>query len=205
MLDQDAATFQAVRPRLFGIAYRVLHSVADADDVVQDTWMRWDGADRRSVRAPDAFLATAATRLAINVTQSARVRHEMSIGPWPSEPIDAGADPGAAAERAEALELAVDNLFEKLTAGERAAYVLREAFDYPYRQIAELLELSEVNARQLVTRARKHLAGERRSAVIPAERQRFLDAFAAAAHTGELSGLEELLAGAPLSLATVAA
>ena len=126
-----------MRPRLFGIAYRVLGSATEADDVVQDTWIRWQGTDRSKVRDATAFLATTTTRLAINVGQSARARRETPIGPRPFELLDPGADPSLGAEQREALELAVRTLLEKLSPTERAVYVLREAFDYPYRQIAE--------------------------------------------------------------------
>jgi RNA polymerase sigma-70 factor, ECF subfamily len=190
----DAASFEAVRPRLFGIAYRTLESAADADDVVQTTWIRWQRTDRNEVRDPAAFLATTTKRLALNVAQSARARRETSIDPWHPEPVDLHADPTLGAERREALELAVRALMEKLSATERAAYVLREAFDYPYRQIADVLATSEANARQLVTRARLRLAGEPRRQVSAAEQQRFIDAFVDAAQTGDLTTLEELLA-----------
>jgi RNA polymerase sigma-70 factor, ECF subfamily len=194
MSGAHVASFQAVRPRLFGIAYRVLRSAAEADDVVQDTWIRWHGTDRGEVRDAAAFLATATTRVAINVSQSARARREVHVGQWLAEPVDAEADPARVAERAEALERAVLTLLERLSPTERAAYVLREAFDYPYRQISEALAVSEANARQLVTRARVHLAGERRTQVTTAERQRFLDAFAYAAQTGDLTALERQFA-----------
>jgi len=188
------ASFEAVRPRLFGIAYRTLESAADAEDVVQDAWIRWQGTDRHKVRDAGAFLATTAKRLALNVAQSARVRHETSIDPWHSEPVDVQADPTLGAERREALELAVRMLLEKLSPSERAAYLLREAFDYPYRQISDVLATSEANARQLVTRARLRLASEPRRPVSAVEQQRFIDAFVDAAQTGDLATLEQLLA-----------
>src|SRR6476469_8894231 len=150
--EHDTAEFEAVRPRLFGIAYRMLGSVAEADDVVQDAWLRWQGTDRSVVRDAGAFLATTTTRLAINALQSARVRRETYIGPWLPEPVDTSADPYLGAERGEALEFAALLLMEKLTPNERAAYVLREAFDYPYAQIADILALSEPAVRQLVSR-----------------------------------------------------
>ena len=190
----DAASFHTVRPRLFGIAYRVLGSATEAEDVVQDTWIRWQGTNRSKVRDAGAFLAATTTRLAINVGQSARARRETSIASVPVEEVDTGADPSLGAEQREALALAVRALLEKLSPIERAAYVLREAFDYPYRQIAELLALSEVNARQLVTRARRRLSGEHRRPVRPGEQQLLLDAFVAAAQTGDVATLEELLA-----------
>jgi RNA polymerase sigma-70 factor, ECF subfamily len=188
------ASFEAVRPRLFGIAYRTLESAADADDVVQDTWIRWQGTDRNNVRDAAAFLATTTKRLALNVAQSARVRRETSVDPWDPEPVDVQADPTLGAERREALELAMRMLMEKLSPSERAAYLLREAFDYPYRRISDVLATSEANARQLLTRARLHLASEPRRQVSAAEQQRFIDAFVDAAQTGDLRTLEQLLA-----------
>jgi RNA polymerase sigma-70 factor, ECF subfamily len=190
----DAASFEAVRPRLFGIACRTLESAADADDVVQDAWIRWQGTDRDQVRDTAAFLATTTKRLALNVVQSARARRETAFQPWHPEQVDARADPARGAERREALELALLALSEKLSAGERAAYVLREGFDYPYRRIGEVLATSEANARQLVTRGRVRLAGGRRRHVSAAELQRFVDAFVDAAQTGDLMTLERLLA-----------
>jgi RNA polymerase sigma factor (sigma-70 family) len=192
--DADAASFDTVRPRLFGIAYRVLGCATEADDVVQDTWIRWQGTDRSKVRDAAAFLATTTTRLAINVGRSARAHRETPIGPLSVEPVDSRADPTRGAEQREALELAVRTLLEKLSPTERAVYVLREAFDYPYGQIAELLALSEVNARQLVTRARRRLSGEHRRPVRTAELQRLLGAFVAAAQAGDIATLEHLLA-----------
>jgi RNA polymerase sigma-70 factor, ECF subfamily len=188
------ASFEAVRPRLFGIAYRTLESAADADDVVQDAWIRWHRTDRDKVRDTAAFLATTTKRLALNVAQSARVRHETSVDPWHPEPVDVHADPTLGAERREALALALRMLMEKLSPSERAAYLLREAFDYPYRRIADVLATSEANARQLVTRGRLRLASEPRRQVSPAEQQRFIDAFVNAAQTGDLTTLEQLLA-----------
>jgi RNA polymerase sigma-70 factor (ECF subfamily) len=181
----------------------VLGSADEADDVVQDAWLRWQGTDRSAVRHAPAFLAAATTRLAINVTQSARARHETSADTWLLERVDAEADPAREAERADALERAVVALLERLPATERAAYVLREAFDFPYRQIGAVLGVSEANARQLATRARLHLAGEPRRQVGHAERQRFLDAFLDACQTGHLTTLVDLLAGdlAGISLA----
>src|SRR5215213_492743 len=120
----DIESFQAVRPRLFGIAYRILGSAAEADEVVQDTWIRWHGAERSTVRDATAFLATIATRLAINVSQSARQRRETHVGEWLFEPVDAEADPARSAERGEALEQAVLALLEKLSPTERAVFVL---------------------------------------------------------------------------------
>lgn len=188
------SAFHTARPRLFGIAYRMLGSPAEAEDIVQDVWLRWQATDHSTVRDPSAFLATAAARLAINATQSARTRRETYIGPWLPEPVDTTGDPALGAERAEALSVAVLLLLEKLNPPERAAYVLREAFDYAYSQIAEILETTESNTRQLVSRARKHLAGERQSTVSKEEQSRLLTAFLAAAQTGDAAALEKLFA-----------
>jgi RNA polymerase sigma-70 factor (ECF subfamily) len=200
-LDDDAiSAFARVRPRLFGIAYRMLGSVAEAEDVVQDAWLRWQRTDHRVVLDPAAFLATTTMRLAVNATQSARSRRETYIGPWLPEPIDTSADPGLGAERGEALELAVMMLLERLQPLERAAYVLREAFDYSHAQIAETLEVSEANARQLASRARKHLAAERRTPVSATQQRRLLEAFLAAAQAGDLPALENLFAADVVSM-----
>ncbi|MFJ6852154.1 RNA polymerase sigma-70 factor [Streptomyces sp. NPDC091271] len=194
-LDLDRATreFTGARPQLFGIAYRVLGSAAEAEDIVQEAWLRWQKADRTEIREPAAFLATVTTRLAINLARSARIRRESYTGPWLPEPVDTSADPQLGAERAEALDLAVLFLLEKLNPVERAAYVLREAFDYPYGRIADILGTSEANTRQLVSRARKHLSAERREPVGPDEHRRLLHVFLAAARTGSLSVLEDVL------------
>jgi RNA polymerase sigma-70 factor (ECF subfamily) len=191
----DALTvFQSARPRLFGVAYRMLGSVAEAEDVLQDAWVKWQHADRTVVEDPLAFLVTMTTRLSINELQSARVRRETYIGPWLPEPVDTSNDPTLGAERAEALGFAVLIMLERLTPTERAAYVLREAFAYSYEQISAVVQVSEVASRQLVSRARKHLAGDSRRDVPKAEQRRMLTAFLAAATTGDLDDLERLLA-----------
>jgi RNA polymerase sigma-70 factor (TIGR02957 family) len=198
--DDGLSDFISVRPRLFGIAYRMLGSAVEAEDVVQDAWMRWQTTDRSVVQNPAAFLVTTTTRLSINVAESARTRHETYVGPWLPEPIDTSEDPRLGAERGEALELAVLLLLEKLSPTERAAYTLREAFDYPYKEIADILQLTEANTRQLVTRARKHIADGRRASVSNTERSRFLNAFISAARNGDLLGLEALFASDVVSM-----
>jgi RNA polymerase sigma factor (sigma-70 family) len=167
--DDGLSAFLSVRPRLFGIAYRMLGSAAEAEDIVQDVWVRWQTTDRSVVRDTAAFLATA-TRLAINVIQSARARRETCVGPWLPEPVDTSADPARGAERGEALQFAGLVLL-KLSPTERAAYVLREAFDYPYREIAGILRLQEANTRQLVTRARQRVADGRCATVSSIEQR----------------------------------
>lgn len=197
--DAGLADFDASRRRLFGIAYRMLGSVAEAEDVVQDAWLRWQQTDRSVVESPAAFLTTVTTRLAITVAESARKRREVYVGPWLPEPVDTSADPALGAENGEALEAAVLVLLERLPARERAAYVLREAFDYPYPRVAEILGIGEANARQVVTRARKHVADHRPAPVDRAEHRRLLEAFVSAARGGDLSALEQLLAAEVVS------
>jgi RNA polymerase sigma factor (sigma-70 family) len=192
--DEGLSAFLRVRPRLFGIAYRMLGSAAEAEDIVQDVWVRWQTTDRSVVRDPAAFLATTATRLAINVMQSARSRRETCAGALLPEPVDTSADPALGAEREEALDFAVLLLLETLSPTERAAYVLREAFTYPYRKIAHILGLEEANARQLVTRARQHVSDKRRARVSLVQQRRLLSAFVAAARSGDLAELETLFA-----------
>ncbi|MFD0574938.1 sigma-70 family RNA polymerase sigma factor [Dactylosporangium darangshiense] len=193
-LEEAAAVFTSVRPRLFGIAYRMLSSATEAEDLVQEVWLRWQTCDRGAVVDPAAFMATTTTRLAINALQSARVRRETYIGPRLPEPVDTSADPYLGAERGEALEFAALLLMEKLTPNERAAYVLREAFDYPYAQIADILQSTEPAVRQLVSRARKHMTEERRTPASAAAQRQLLAAFTTAARTGDMTALERLFA-----------
>ncbi|WP_327371030.1 RNA polymerase sigma-70 factor [Streptomyces sp. NBC_01217] len=199
-LQEAVAVFVQHRPRLFGIAYRVLGSVVEAEDVVQEVWLRWQKTDRSVVVSPVAFLSSTTTRLAINVAQSARVRRETYIGPWLPEPIDTSSDPEVGAQRAEALELVLLLLLEKLNPTERAAYVLREAFDYAYPEIAEILQLSVVNVRKIVSRARMRLSAESRESVDTAEHRHLLNAFVSAAQTGDVASLEAFLTSDAVSL-----
>ena len=192
--DGGLSAFTPVRPRLFGIAYRMLGSAAEAEDIVPDVWVRWQSINRRAVENPPAFLATTTTRLCINLSQSAQLRRETYIGTWLPEPVDISSDPGLGAERGESLKLAVLLLLEKLSPTERAAYVLREALDYPSRQIADILKMEEANTRQLVSRARKHIADGRRTCVSAGEQRRLLEAFITAAQQGDMAGLEDLFA-----------
>lgn len=193
-LGEALEVFTSVRPRLFGIAYRMLSSVTEAEDLVQDVWLRWQMYDRSTVLNPGAFLATTTTRLAINALQSARMRRETYVGPWLPEPVDTSADPYLGAERGEALEFAALMLMEKLTPTERAAYVLREAFDYTYEKIADVLRSTEPAARQLVSRARKHMTGERRRPAPAVAQRQLLTTFITAARSGDMTALEQLFA-----------
>lgn len=192
--DDGVAAFVAARPRLFGLAYRMLGSVAEAEDVVQDAWIRWQGTDRAAIRNPAAFLTTVTTRLALTAATSARARRETYVGPWLPEPVDTSADPALGAERADALATGMLVLLERLTPVERAAYVLREAFGYPHRRVAEVLDLSEANARQLVRRARERLGSRAAAPVDPARHRRLVEEFAAAARAGDLARFERYLA-----------
>jgi RNA polymerase sigma-70 factor (ECF subfamily) len=193
-LNWATDVFEQSRRRLFGIAYRMLGTVSDAEDIVQDVWIRWQTTDRCSIHEPAAFLATITTRLSINVLQSAHTRRETYIGPWLPEPVNTEDDPALGAERGEALQYAILILLEKLTPTERAAYVLREALDYPYDRIADILHTSPAAARQLFSRARKHLATERRAAATRAEQRELLAAFLTAAQKGDAADLEALFA-----------
>lgn len=190
---QAMTDFESLRSRLFGIAYRVLGRAADAEDVVQDVWVRWQGADRARVRDPVAYLVTITTRVALNAATSACARREVTASGWLPELDPASVDPAREAERGEALEVAVQLLMERLSPVERAVYVLYEAFEYPLREIAAVLELSEANARQLAHRARKHLAEQRHNPVDPAERDGLLRAFLNAARLGDMACLIDLL------------
>ncbi len=192
--DDGLSAFADARPRLFGIAYRMLGSAAEAEDIVQDVWLRWQATDRKAVENPLAFLATTTTRMCINFSQSAKSRRETYVGPWLPEPVDTSNDPALGAERGEALGLAILLLLEKLSPTERAAYILREAFDYSHREIADVLQMEEENSRQLVSRARKHIVEGRRASASSEEQRRLLVAFIDAAKNGDVAALEALFA-----------
>lgn len=192
--SDSLSAFLLARPRLFGIAYRMLGNATEAEDVVQDVWLRWQCRKPSMVENPPAFLAVTTTRLCINLNQSAHSRHETYIGVWLQEPVDSQSDPAVGAEHGEALKRAVFLLLERLSAVERAAYILREAFEYSYRKIASVLLIEEPNARQLVFRARRHLVDARRVDVDPEEQRHLLRAFISAKETGDMTALECLFA-----------
>jgi len=192
----ETRELEALRRHCFGIAYRMLGSVSEAEDVAQETLLRLT-RQNGSIDEPAAWTTTVATRLSINVLTSARARRESYVGPWLPEPLlgDPVPGPHAQAELADSLSLALLVLMERLTPVERAAYLLREVFAYAYADIAAIIERTEANARQLVTRARKHLeAGRPRFDPDEAERDALLERFLAAAEEGDLEALEELLA-----------
>jgi RNA polymerase sigma-70 factor (ECF subfamily) len=194
MHDSD---LEVLRRRAFGVAYRMLGSVAEAEDVAQEALLRLTRQEEGAIEEPAAWMTTVATRLSINVLRSARARRETYVGPWLPEPLleDPAPDPASRAELADSLSLAMLVLLERLTPVERAAYLLREVFSYDYGQIAEIVETTDVNARQLVSRARKHLEASRpRFDADESRRDALLERFLAAAEEGDLAALEELLA-----------
>jgi RNA polymerase sigma-70 factor (ECF subfamily) len=187
---------EELRRHGFGVAYRMLGSVSEAEDVAQEALLRLTRQEG-PIDEPAAWMTTVVTRLSINVLKSARVRRESYVGPWLPEPLveDPAPGPAARAELADSLSLALLVLLERLTPVERAAYLLREVFGYEYAQIADIIERTEVNSRQLVTRARKHLEASRpRFDADEAARDALLERFLAAAEEGDLEGLETLLA-----------
>ncbi|MFB6676599.1 RNA polymerase sigma-70 factor [Streptomyces sp. NPDC056390] len=198
--DTVIEVFEEHRPVLMGVAYRMLGRVADAEDVVQDAWLRWAQADRDEVREPRAYLVRVATRLAIDRLRQAQVRREAYVGPWLPEPLVTDFGPTApdtaeAAVLAESVSLAVLVVLESLSPLERAVFVLREAFGFPFAEIATTLERSESAVRQLAGRARKHVDERRpRFDVDPVEQRDLTERFLAAATGGDLEGLMTILA-----------
>ncbi|MFI8231488.1 RNA polymerase sigma-70 factor [Streptomyces sp. NPDC085900] len=197
MSSATAEEFELHRPRLFGLAYRMLGSAEEAEDTVQDAYLRFSGADRAGIEHPAAWLAKVVTNLCLNRLTSARARRERYVGPWLPEPVvtsDGTLGPLESAEQREAVSMAMLVLLERLTPTERAVYVLREAFGYGHREIAGVLEVTEANCRQLYRRAVRRV-GEDRARFEPApERQAELVAsFLNAARDGDLAGLEKLL------------
>jgi RNA polymerase sigma-70 factor (ECF subfamily) len=191
-----ADAFAACRPRLLGIAYGLLGELTEAEDVVQDAWLRWDRAERDAIRNAEAFLVTVTTRLALDRLRSARARREVYVGPWLPEPLVTDPEtPEAKAIEAERLDLALLGALERLNPVERAVLVLRDVFDLEYAEIADVLEKTPANVRQIAKRAREH-AGDatRRRPVSEEERQRLASAFLAAALSGDVGQLRDLLA-----------
>ena len=193
-LEHAVQVFLAERSRLFRIAYRVIGNVAGAEDVVQEAWLRWQRTDRDEIHNPAAFLTTATTHLAINVIQSARHRHETPIGSPVADLAAPPQDPMDQAERTAAVEATLGMLMARLTQSELAAYLLRKGFDYPYRDIALVLQTSVENARQLVRRAQGSISAGRTRRVDPDSHRRLVGSFLFAGRTGDLSHLENLLA-----------
>ncbi|WP_181809377.1 RNA polymerase sigma-70 factor [Streptomyces shenzhenensis] len=193
----DVDRFEAARPRLAAIAYRLLGSATEAEDAVQETYLRWQAADTTRIEVPEAWLTKVLTNLCLNQLTSARARRETYVGQWLPEPLLAGDPmfgPADTAERRESVSYAVLVLLERLTPAERAVYVLREAFDYPHRDIARILDLTEAASQQILHRARKHVAdGRARTEVDEAAARRIIEEFLAAATSGRTEPLVRLL------------
>src|SRR5207245_575840 len=199
-IDSDVsirlATFDQYRSLLFSIAYRMLGSVADAEDMLQEAFIRWQQSREQVIHSPRAFLVTIISRLCINHLQSARVQREEYFGQWLPEPIVTGpaADPSATSQIDDSLSIAFLLLLERLTPVERAVFLLREVFEHEYEEIAGILKQSEVACRQILRRARQHLA-ENRPRFVPSREQRadLLRRFLDASSRGDLDGLVALL------------
>jgi RNA polymerase sigma-70 factor (ECF subfamily) len=195
----DVEFFQAERPRLFSIAYRMLGSASEAEDVLQDAWVRFTTAETTDLRSPQAFAATIVTRLCLDRLKSARARREEYVGPWLPEPLltDARETPDVLAERAESVTLAFLVLLESLSAEERAVFLLKEVFEYEHAEIAEMLGTTAANSRQLLHRAKAKVRpeGARAEAAHAPESHRALATrFAEALQSGDAARLTELLA-----------
>ncbi|MER7502110.1 RNA polymerase sigma factor SigJ [Nonomuraea pusilla] len=200
----DVDRFEAARPRLEAIAYRLLGSAAEAEDAVQETFLRWQAADVDRVEVPEAWLTKVLTNLCLNQLTSARSRRETYVGAWLPEPLLAGdpmLGPADTAEQRESVSYAVLTLMERLSPNERAVYVLREAFDYPHRDVAEILDITEAASQQIFHRAKKHLAeGKARIEIDEAATRRIVEEFLAAATSGQVEPLVRLLTGDAIAI-----
>jgi RNA polymerase sigma-70 factor (ECF subfamily) len=196
-METSADAFTAARPQLFAIAYRMLGSVVEAEDLVQEAYLRWQEAPESEVRSPRAYLTTIVTRLAINQLRSARAQREVYVGPWLPEPLVTmpASDPSHTVELAESLSMAFLVLLERLSPIERAVFLLHEVFDFDYAEIARAVDKSEANCRQILSRARKHVGAPRqRFEAAPAQAGRLVERFTDAAQAGDLDGLLAVLA-----------
>jgi RNA polymerase sigma-70 factor (ECF subfamily) len=193
-MDQDL--FNADRPRLFSIAYRMLGSASDAEDVLQDAWLRYSGADAGSIRSPKAFATTIVTRLCLDRLKSAHKTREQYVGPWLPEPVLTSemATPETMAERAESVTLAFLVLLETLTPEERAVFLLKDVFDYGHGEIADMLGMTADNSRQLLHRAKEKIArGRPKLSGTPESRRAVAERFSRAFAAGDQTALTELL------------
>ena len=192
-----AAGFEPHRRHLTGLAYRMLGSLAEAEDLVQEAYLRWHAADRTAVRQPRAFLSKTVTRLCLDQLKSARTRRELYVGPWLPEPVldDAALDAGTASEFAHDVSVALMLALERLSPLERAAFLLHDVFDVDFAQIADALGRDAAACRQLAARARAHIRTERpRFPVSADDGARIADAFLVAARSGDPAALSQLLA-----------
>jgi RNA polymerase sigma-70 factor, ECF subfamily len=198
MGDELERMYRSLRPYAFAIAYRMLGSVGEAEDVVQDAFIRLGTADTTEIESPKAYLATITTRLAIDALRSARSRRESYFGPWLPEPLidDHATDAAASTEMADSLAMAFLIVLEKLSPVERAVFLLHDVFDYDYREIAKIVDKSEANCRQLASRARRRVhADSPRFEPSRQQREALAERFFAACQGRDMDGLVELLAG----------
>ena len=205
MTADPAATFEPHRRRLLGLAYRMLGSMAEAEDAVQEAYLRWHDTDRDTVAEPRAFLVTTTTRICLDVLKSARVRREEYVGPWLPDPVTdtAALAPDTQTELAEDLSVALLLALDRLSPLERAAFLLHDVFDYSFTQVADTLGRNEAACRQLASRARARVREARPVAAIPtrpassaeeAKHAELLAAFISASRSGDVDGLTRLLA-----------
>ncbi|MEU1013553.1 RNA polymerase sigma-70 factor [Streptomyces sp. NPDC005890] len=194
-MDSATSAFVAHRNLLFTVAYEMLGSVADAEDVLQETWLRWAGVDLRTVRDQRAYLVRTTTRQALGRLRTLRRRKESYVGPWLPEPLLTAPDVAEDVELADSVSMAMLLVLETLTPTERAVFVLREVFDLNYDEIAEAVGKSPVAVRQIAHRARAHVAARRpREVVPPAQTRSVLEAFRRAVETGDLQHLLDMIA-----------
>jgi RNA polymerase sigma-70 factor (ECF subfamily) len=203
-ISDPAASFEQYRRRLLGLAYRMFGSMTDAEDAVQETYLRWHGVDRDHVLDPRAFLMTTTTRICLDLLTSARARHEEYVGPWLPEPVTdtAALAPDSRTELAEDLSIALLLTLDRQSPLERAAFLLHDVFDFSFTEVATTLERSEAACRQLASRARSHVREARprgataspRCAEIDTKHAQLIAAFGAAAQSGDLNALMQLLA-----------
>jgi RNA polymerase sigma-70 factor (ECF subfamily) len=194
-MDSADRDFLELRPRLFGLAYRMLGSRADAEDVLQDAWLRWQGTERRELRSPEAWLTTVVTRLSIDRLREAKKKREQYTGPWLPEPLVAEETPDRAAELASDLSVAFLMVLERLAPEERAVFLLREVFEMDYPELARMLGKHESACRQMLHRAKERMHQERpRFRVNPEAHRRLLDRFIAATQSGDRQRIMALLA-----------
>lgn len=193
-MPPELAAFAGLRPRLLRLAYRMLGSVAEAEDVVQETWLRWQGASKEGIRDPEAFLIRIATRLCLDALRAARRRREDYVGPWLPEPL---VDPFAPTEPppADELTLTMMLVLERLSPAERAAFLLHDVFGLDFAEIAQSLDREEAACRQLASRARRQIQAARpRFPAAPEAGIRLAEAFFAASRSGDASALRQMLA-----------
>jgi RNA polymerase sigma-70 factor (TIGR02957 family) len=194
----DADPFAAHRSYLFGLAYRMLGSASDVEDILQDAYVRYAAAPRDDVRVQRAYLTTVVTRLCLDRLKAARSTREHYLGPWLPEPVlttNTADDPQSAAERHDSIQLAFLVMLETLTPQERAVFLLREVFGYPYPEIATILQTSQANCRQVFHRAKAQLAAQQpRYAASPAQQRQLVERFLAAVEQGDVAALQRVLA-----------